>query len=247
MERIWKEFGKHTPAGKLLYDLYGVGFRPEEHISYPQIQTKKSTTNNTDNKSAKSSRTLKTERSKNQENLLSKINYPPITNRNQTKPLHKVDLIARRKNQTEIQKDLDKIKQENRPPVYNDNKNRKAQIEKLQDKFQYEEKTYLPQKARPPKIVLSDKDEEALMVNKEIDILNTKNHGSSNYPQKEDEITKLYNSILCEIDERYKFMNDMTKLGDTSQINRTMSEIKERIKELRTIEKLRHKQIENDK
>ena len=34
MQRVWKEFGKNTEAGKLLYNIYGVKYKPEDHIKY---------------------------------------------------------------------------------------------------------------------------------------------------------------------------------------------------------------------
>ena len=37
MERVWKEFGKNTEAGKLLYNIYGVNYRPENYINYPKL------------------------------------------------------------------------------------------------------------------------------------------------------------------------------------------------------------------
>ena len=40
MERVWKEFGKNTEAGKLLYNIYRVKYRPENHINYPKLVMK---------------------------------------------------------------------------------------------------------------------------------------------------------------------------------------------------------------
>lgn len=233
MERIWKEFGKNTQAGKILYELYGVGFKPEEHINYPKIIPKKAVTKEV----------IKpiTHRAKTSENI-SKINYPDINNKPYYPPIAKVDLIKKRKNQVMIQKEIEQIKKDSKPPVENNLKNRKLQIEQLQDKFQYEEKTYLPKKARPPKIVLDEKDE--LNINTHIDKLNQinniKNKYSDNKP--EDELSKLYDAILLEIDERYKHMEEMKKLGDNSKSTLMMNEIKSRLQELKTIEKLRRNQ-----
>ena len=41
MERVWKEFGKNTQAGKMLYEIYGVRYKAEQHINYPKIVKKK--------------------------------------------------------------------------------------------------------------------------------------------------------------------------------------------------------------
>lgn len=243
MERVWREFGKHTNAGKLLYDLYGVKFKPEEHINYPKITTTRKEPLKIENEVEKN----KTKRNKTSEKILSKISYPKIEMK-KPKQYHKIDLIYKRKNQNEIMKDFEKIKQEIKPPTINNTKNtnRKEQIEKLQDKFQYGEKTYLPMRARPPKINLNEEDEEKYKTN--IEILNEKNleklkekgHSLTN-DNYEDEYSKLHKKIMVEIDERYKFMEDMKKLGDESRNVELMSEIKSRIKELRTLEKLRLK------
>ena len=40
LNRVWKEFGKQTESGKLLYDLYGVRFRPEKFVNYPKLKAK---------------------------------------------------------------------------------------------------------------------------------------------------------------------------------------------------------------
>ena len=35
LERVWKEFGKHTEAGRLLYNIYGSRYRPESTFIIP--------------------------------------------------------------------------------------------------------------------------------------------------------------------------------------------------------------------
>mmetsp|Transcript_35992 Transcript_35992/g.37358 ORF Transcript_35992/g.37358 Transcript_35992/m.37358 type:complete len:241 (-) Transcript_35992:31-753(-) len=237
MERVWKEFGKHTPAGKLLYDLYGVGFKPEEHISYPEIKATKK------KQETKLLETKKnTQRGKTTEKVLSKINYPSM--KKESFPIiPKVDLIKKRKTKADIDNNLIQIKHDIKPPQENKAKNRKQQIEKLQDTFQYKEKKYLPERARPPKVVI---DEEILNESNKMQTLNSNNlrKANLNNQKSEDELTVLYNKILCEIDERYKFMDEMNKLGDQSQNPTIMSEIKARIQELKTIEKLRKQQVD---
>lgn len=148
MERIWKEFGKNTLAGKLLFDLYGTKFKPEEHIKYPKLSIKTTPNENktTENKPL-------TYRNKTQQKL-SKIDYPK--NEIERPKIPKIEFISKRKNQKEIQKDLDKIKKESAPQKNPILKNRKLEIEKLQDKFQYEERKILPLKARPPVIKFDD-------------------------------------------------------------------------------------------
>ena len=143
MERVWKHFGKNTEAGKLLYQIYGVNYKPEDHINYPKLIIKKKTSDNIDNKKTKHKRAVTTEK------VLNKISYPDLNKRNFYKPPAKIDLIAKRKGKNEIDKEIISYREETkRQPLLNPvTKNRKEIIEKLQDNFQYQEKKYLPEKA----------------------------------------------------------------------------------------------------
>jgi len=38
MDNLWKQFGKETDAGKMLYSLYSAGEKPK--IQYPAVKTK---------------------------------------------------------------------------------------------------------------------------------------------------------------------------------------------------------------
>lgn len=275
MERVWKEFGKHTPAGKLLYDLYGVSFKPEDHIVYPKLKIDKQKNKG---ELLTNQQQSKTHRAKTSEKI-SKINYPSL-NSKQLPKIAKVDLIKKRKTEFQIKNELIKRKEETKPPVMNPfaNKNRKEQIEKLQSKFQYEEKKYLPEKARPPRIVFDEEEMNKEVMNN-LNNRNTKGHYNNNNSDgygkySKDELTNLYNDILCEIDERYKMIEDIKKQGggysnvnvnnnkigynklnsncNNNNINGKkqddlMNEIKDKIKDLRIIEKLRKDQLDNMK
>ena len=54
---------------------------------------------------------------------------------------------------------------------------------------------------------------------------------------KRGELENLYNKCVQEIDERYKHMEDMKKLGKNVD-SEIMAEIKERINDMKSIEKL---------
>ena len=58
-----------------------------------------------------------------------------------------------------------------------------------------------------------------------------------NRNDKRAELERLYNNIVNEIDERYKYMNDMKQLGKNVD-SVIMGEIKERINEMKTLQKL---------
>ena len=55
--------------------------------------------------------------------------------------------------------------------------------------------------------------------------------------KKRAELEKLYDKIVEEIDERYKYMDDMKKLGKNVDAV-VMAEIKERIGEMKTLQKM---------
>jgi len=50
-------------------------------------------------------------------------------------------------------------------------------------------------------------------------------------------LERLYNNIIKEIDERYQHMNDMKKLGKNVD-SVMMAEIKERIQDMKNLEKM---------
>lgn len=54
-----------------------------------------------------------------------------------------------------------------------------------------------------------------------------------------DEYGKLHNNILDEINERYKRLEDYERAGDNKNKLRVMNEIKERISDLKTLNKLK--------
>lgn len=241
MDRIWKEFGKHTTAGKLLYDIYGVGFKPEDHISYPKLQPKKKKITTEDlekelfNKNAKQSRKPNFQ----SEKILNKISYPSLQ-KNTYKPPAKIDLVMKRKNKENIDKDLQSLKLEvHNFPKENKAKNRKIEIEKLQENFQYQDNKNLPEKARPPVVKLSEADLNIM----ELNIKNTKNTKAYSYREpvnkQEKEYEKLSQAILNEIDERYKFLEETKSYGDTKMQTKIMNEIKDRINDLKTLNKLK--------
>jgi len=235
LERIWKHFGKNTTSGKLLYELYGVNFRPENHIKYPKIIKTIKKTNETKEIIPKSSRIERTKQ------VLSQINYP-LKEENNKRQFSKVDLIPKRKNYLQIEKDIKIMK--DRSNVYKPKelvKDRKKQILDLQDKFQFKEKVYLPEKARPPKIDLSEEEiiNQINSINKE---KLSKVSKVNIFSGSNDEISKLHNAILIEIEERYKEIDYYDRIKDNKKRIVLMNEIKERVAELKKLEELKEKQ-----
>ena len=110
---------------------------------------------------------------------------------------------------------------------------RKEKIMQLQDRFEFQERTVMPKGARMPGLRMDEeKEKEAKRrIHNEIE------KESYERGDKRGELERLYNNIVGEIDERYKYMNDMKRLGKNVD-NVIMGEIKERINDMKTLQKL---------
>lgn len=230
LDRVWKEFGKQTQAGKLLYDLYGVRFRPDKFVNYPKLKMKE--------------KEEKVERAKSSSNLkqaVQKVSYPEPEIKKSKYTFHKVDFIPKRKKEEVIKKEIEGIKSNmvrelntNRAVYKNPQANRKLQIERLQDKFQFQERTVMPKGARLPGIKVVDTENEVENINND-DLPKAKPvFGRHN---RREELDYLYDQVMKEIDERYVYMESIKKLGKNMD-SIIMGEIKERLDELKKIQKM---------
>ena len=145
--------------------------------------------------------------------------------------------MPHRKNQMQIQKEMDYMKKQmNAKKVYVNStpfESRESKIAKLQNKFEYQERTVMPKGARLPGLVITEDDR-----NEQIKVIHEKNefdHVVKN--DKRAELGRLYNNIIKEIDESYQHMNDMKKLGKNVD-SVMMAEIKERIQDMKNLEKM---------
>ena len=110
---------------------------------------------------------------------------------------------------------------------------REKQIEKLQNKFEYQERTVMPKGAILPGLIITDDNRK-----EQIKTIHNKNEFDNVIKNdKRAELERLYNNIIKEIDERYKHMNEMKKLGKNVD-NVIMAEIKERIQDMKNLEKM---------
>ena len=233
LNRVWKEFGKQTEAGKILYELYGVRYRPDKFVNYPKPKLK------SDLELKKDILTQQRQKSsKKYIDAVNKIDYPNIQRRNSSYRINKIDLIPKRKKETEIKKELNDIKQSiqreniSRKIINNEPfSNRKMKIEKLQDKFLFQEVTVMPKGARLPGIKFTGNSNESEAIQTNI----TKPKFDQN--NRREELDYLYDSILKEIDERYAYMEDVKKLGKDMDVI-IMGEIKDRLDELKKIQKM---------
>lgn len=237
MQRVWKEFGKNTEAGKLLYNIYGVKYKPEDHIKYPKLLMK---TPEMKEKEKLEKERLKQEKANKLKKATQKINYIEGLRHYQPQrynPYGQVDYMPHRKNQAQIEKEMNLMKaQMNSKKAYADSKpfeSREAKIAKLQNKFEYQERTVMPKGARLPGLDINDEDRK-----EQIKAIHDKHQYDMVVKNdKRAELERLYNNIIQEIDERYQHMNEMKKLGKNVD-NVIMSEIKERIQDMKNIEKM---------
>ena len=237
MQRVWKEFGKNTEAGKLLYNIYGVKYKPEDHITYPKLIMKTPEMKERERLEKERLKQLKANKMK---KATQQIDYNQGLRRYQPQrynPYGQVDFIPHRKNQKQIQKELDSIKsQMNAKKAYAGSKpfeSRESKIEKLQNKFEYQERTVMPKGARLPGLIINEDERK-----EQIKIIHEKRkYDMIKKDDKRAELERLYNNIVQEIDERYQHMNEMKKLGKNVD-DVIMSEIKERIQDMKSIEKM---------
>jgi hypothetical protein len=233
MDRVWKEFGKQTEAGKLLYDLYGVRFRPERFVKYPKLKMKTEEEKLLEDKKNKTVKPGQAVRE-----AARKIDYPdvnPYRNKSNYK-FSKIDLIPKRKNEAAIKKELDVIKNNmiihsTRPTQIT---NRKTQIESLQDKFMFQERTVMPKGARLPAMKFKSVEDQVITEQAQVDLDQTT---KKRFTSKKEELQYLYSQIMKEIDERYAYMEELKSLGQNKD-NIIMGEIKDRIEELKKIKKM---------
>lgn len=239
LDRVWKHFGKNTNAGKLLYDLYGIRYKPEQHISYPDLKKNKIIKPLLDQKQEEKKRARSSA-----QNRIQLIEYPDLTKKYVSK-YSKVDFIPKRKNEFIIKQEIEAEKIQmikNSQIKRNFPTNRKYEIEKLQDNFQFQERKIMPKGARLPGIKTENSNlnqnqyDEFFNDNQTENQINIKNYKKLNLDKRE-ELNFLYNQIMKEIDERYAHMDEMKKIGKNVD-ERVMGEIKERLDELKSLKKM---------
>lgn len=146
-------------------------------------------------------------------------------------PYGRVDYIPHRRSENKIKYELFMMKKQMGERVKTNARigpSRKEKIMQLQDRFEFQERTVMPKGARMPGVKMDEGQER---------IHNEMQKESYERNDKRGELERLYNNIVGEIDERYKYMNDMKRLGKNVD-NVIMGEIKERINEMKTLQKL---------
>ncbi len=230
---VWREFGKHSEAGKLLFELYGVKNKPTVDIPIPKAKSKTNTALPMQSRGKSVPRPLQ---------ATQKINYPEPKKKPQP-TFSKIDFVVKRKPEHQIREEMEIEKKRFNLPI-NPPKNRKADIEKLQDNFQFQERKVMPQGARMPGIK-AEVNKEDIYAKKSDYYFEEEPSKKEKYKPKEfkkdkrGEMEYLYSQIMKEIDERYKHIDEMKALGKGKEIESVLlTEIKDRINELKYLEKM---------
>lgn len=134
LDNLWKEFGRESQAGKILFALYKAPNKPK--VFYPAVKTKKKPLpiEETRSKSAKQK---------------PQIDYPEPIKKKSYK-FHPIDFVPHKKNKKTIEMDLETQYKHVQPPL-NRGVNREEMKTKLQDKF-VKGTGALPKKAMLPSV-----------------------------------------------------------------------------------------------
>lgn len=119
LEHLWKDFGRESEAGKLLFQLYRIPNKP--HINYPPVKTTK--------------KPLPFEVSKTKSKEKPQIEYPEQTKPSRPK-FHPIDFVPKRKSQQVIQEEIESNYRHVEAPVKKGT-NRDVLKSDLQEKFQF--------------------------------------------------------------------------------------------------------------
>lgn len=121
MENLWKEFGRETDVGKMLYSMYSAPNKPQ--INYPAVRTK------TKEQIAKEEFDRKATKKCPQR---ATVDVPDPVKRPQHK-FHPIDFVPKRKPVSEIEEE--RKKQPLSQPAPRKGGNRQRMINDLQEKF----------------------------------------------------------------------------------------------------------------
>jgi len=241
---LWKIYGRESEAGKMLFKLFGKGPHSIK-IDYPKPKTM--------------TKPLPYEeprvKSKITPPQMTVIEYPALKDNSKRMPkVHAVDLIPKRKNEVEIRKEIENLKNNPFVPA-NKGVNRKKLIDELQNKFK-KQRGALPKGAELPALpneeVLEDITDEELQkralqkVPKKFLAYTyerpKEDQKGLTKSQEEEELEKLYEEIEQEIEERQQYLEEIAHLDEPKLKEKVKKEIIERVAELQKIIKMLRKQ-----
>ncbi|CAI2377382.1 unnamed protein product [Moneuplotes crassus] len=258
MDKLWKDVGRDTEAGKLLFNLYP----PSSKVSYPTVKKKSKQTLAKEEEEKKRGGKKKMACPQKAE-----VEYPKLPAPKRRK-WHMIDFVPRKKNEKVIKTELDKGKGVVKPRPGVD---RKRMIDDLQDKFQFQgmkgavvgvdpkirKKQQLEEMMRQAPVTKSTRsgfivpdyaaEYYAERYGKTLDPSSLKRQapseaGYSTVDEQYQELEDLFSDVVKEIEERQDYLKEITKLGGSKDIEeRTKREIVERIAELQKIRTMQKK------
>ena len=240
--KIWKIFGRHTHAGRVLHQVYQLPRAIK--IDYPKPKPKPKTEETIQTK------VLKPCPQK------AKIEYPPAKVV-ETKKIAKVDLIPKRKNYDDIKREIDEFYS---VPYIPPNKgvDRELMKDKLQKKFK-NSRGALPKKAELPQLNDDEenqenfdenekeiKDQALKKINKKkfLPFLAKENkwdveEKKENKPGDERaELMEMYDKIIEEMEERQNYLESIQGLDEPKIKEKIKKEIIDRVSELQKISEM---------
>jgi len=258
MDKLWKDVGRDTEAGKLLFKLYP----PSNKIDYPSVKKKSQTK-------------LKQEEEQKKRGGKKKMPCPqkaeveyPAPSKPKGRKFHMIDFVPRKKNEKIIQYEMAKENKNIKPKP---GVNRKRMIDDLQDRFQFQgmkdavvgidpkirERQQLEELMKNAPVTRKTK--QSFMVPDyaakyysekygkafdphSLDKLTPSEAGYSTVDEQNAELEDLFTQVVEEVEERQKHLNDISKLGNNKDIEkRVKDEIVERIADLQKIREMQRK------
>ncbi|CAG9328322.1 unnamed protein product [Blepharisma stoltei] len=210
LENLWRDFGRESEAGKLLFQLYRIPNKP--NIYYPPVKTAK--------------KPLPCEISKSKTKEKPQIEYPEM-NKPQSRPkIHPIDLIPKRKSKDVIKEEINQNYRGLQAPPKK-GANREVLKSELQEKFQFSNGA-LPKSVMMPPGGSRPANRNVARAPKKAEEPVTNN------------LEELFDMIVKEIEERQKFLDDMRTINQLPPEveNRVKGEIASRISELQKIREM---------
>ena len=224
MTQVWKSFGMDTAIGKKLYKMYNYN-KSKPAVHYPEIRTKVPKKANAP-KEANNPTPVRCA-------SLSSINNPNF----QRNP--KIKDVPRRKPQTVIEKELDAFEPQSAPSFKG--KDRNLLIQNLQNKF----KKIIDPISKKALVLPENQIQNATGAMKRLlieKITGKKTVQANNNEDKEEskknELSKMFDELMLEIEEKQTLLVELEKKGIKSLYNKTKEDIVERISDLQRITKL---------
>eukprot|EP00743_Colponemidia_sp_Colp-15_P003351 GILK01003621.1.p1 GENE.GILK01003621.1~~GILK01003621.1.p1 ORF type:complete len:264 (+),score=50.43 GILK01003621.1:70-792(+) len=221
LEEQWKTFGRDTEAGRMLFALYKGKNAPA--INYPKLRTKS-------RESAKAVPKPCPQRAP--VNVPKFGGYKPDPER---LALYRLHAMGRKKQLETIMQEFSQFTPEQ--PLLRPGVDRQAEKQRLAAKFQFS-RGVLPKGATMPEVAppvpKTDKELDTIMLQRQAD-----EQAAAAAAQAQQSPDELFDSIVAEIYDRQKFLEEMSELGMRNKYEAKIKhEIAERIGDLQRLREL---------